>query len=261
MHRTLRIQRFLLERAVENAVRKVAEKTKYRVLQIKDELDLVTEADLKAEKAILKTLKKANVACVVESEESDHPLYLSEKVECKIYIDPIDGSYQLSKGNNRLVASGILACDMKDRPIASAVADLSTGNIYSADSEGAYLNHRRIRCPSRDGLEGALIGVYAEGGELFRKLQALLSLPEKGVRILNYCGQVTKCEVATGIYDAALELRPVDIYELAGYFIAQQAGALVTTLEGSPLKYSNVTQTGIATSNPALRKKIIEILS
>jgi len=254
------------EMAVESArmarsvVRKFIEEHQNALIETKGSVDLVTKADMMAQSAILRKIKSFNRSCVIYSEELPKPQKIGNDPHAKIVIDPIDGSYRLYKNNLTNVSTGVLILDMEDRPIAAAVSDFDNEDVYYAGATGAFLNGREIQSSNRKDLDRALIAVYAEGGEYFEILPKFSTLVKKGARIDNYAGHVTKCRVASGIYDAAIEFLPAPLWEFSSVYIAQMSGAFVSNLEGKPISYGKIKgkQSVIVSSTEELGRKILK---
>jgi fructose-1,6-bisphosphatase/inositol monophosphatase family enzyme len=178
-----------------------------------------------------------------------------------IYKDPIDGSIFYQQGDKRHVASCILICDLDYRPLAAAVADFGYPAIYSADSAGAYKNDEPIQPAEKEDLNYAFIATYSVKPEFWLKQPILDPLAKAGANIFNAANAVDECKIAEGIYHAAAEFIPVPKTEAAGLFIAQQAGAIVSDIEGNSYIFNPEPSTKLIACTEKLRKAILDSLN
>ena len=132
-------------------------------------------------------------------------------------------------------------------------------NLYSAiKGEGAWCEGQPISCSKIDSLEKSLLvtGFGYEHGELWEKNMALFkhfTNVTQGVRRLG-AAAVDLCHVASGKVDGLWEydLKPWDT--AAGILIAQEAGAVVSRLDGSD--YS-IYDNNICVSNPSIHQEMV----
>lgn len=107
--------------------------------------DVVTEADLAAEKFIVFAIKKNFPNHGIVAEESGNHFSGCDYVW---YIDPLDGTFSFSRGNP--IFCTMLGLTYKKRPLLSAIYDPSLKRLYFAKyGKGAFLNGTRIHCSAK----------------------------------------------------------------------------------------------------------------
>jgi myo-inositol-1(or 4)-monophosphatase len=201
---------------------------------MKGEIDLVTEADLASEKAIIATLGREFPAVSMLAEESI-PDYQYIPVGPLWVIDPLDGTTNFAHGFpcfavsvayslDRVSLAGVIYCPMQDE-------------LFLAwRGGGAWLNGRRLAVSGRRKLVESLVGTgfpYA----IRENLEGVLSRLGKVlpmVRDLRRAGAaaVDLAYVACGRLDAFWEpgLKPWDT--AAGCLLVEEAGGRVSDFRG-----------------------------
>jgi myo-inositol-1(or 4)-monophosphatase len=112
---------------------------KFSISQKGEKDDLVTNLDVEVEEFLIKKLNEEYPDFEIVSEENNSNKSLSQN--CFV-IDPIDGTLNFA---NNLPLWGIqIACVMKSNTVASVIYLPKLNELYSADSNGAYLNGTRI---------------------------------------------------------------------------------------------------------------------
>ena len=160
-------------------------------------------------------------------------------------LDPIDGTVNFVYGIPAYAVS--VAAQIGGRSVAGAVADVATGEVYSAGlGLGAHVDgpagRRRLRCTDVGELSMALLGTgfgysAARRAEQARLLAALLPMVRDVRRIGS--AALDLCMVAAGRLDAHYE-HGLHVWDwAAGALIAAEAGARVTVpapdAAGAPL--------------------------
>ena len=205
-----------------------------REIRVKGDRDIVTDADLAAQKAILQIIKAHYPDHDILSEELAHkPEGHSDY--CWI-IDPLDGTTNYSRRYPSFSVS--IAVSFKGEVILGVVYDPFRDQLFRAQrGEGAHLNGERIRVSGRESCSEALIGLDwarrpKERAEVVRLVEAIAPL----VRTLRTPGSAILglCYVASGWLDGYLNitLKPWD--GAASSLIIREAGGKVTDLAGRP---------------------------
>jgi len=223
----------------------------------KNKNDFFSEVDVKAEQAIINTIRKAYPNHGFIAEESG----VQEDESDYIWIiDPLDGTTNYIHGYPFFCIS--IALKVKNRLEHAVVYDPLRHEFFTASrGRGAQLNDRRIRVSKQNQLEGALLGT---GFPFRRPSLAELYLPTfeamfgkcAGVR---RCGSAALdlCYVACGKLDGFWEfgLNSWDI--AAASLIIREAGGLVSDLQGGEqyLKSGN-----IVAGNPKVFKLLLQTL-
>ena len=193
--------------------------------------DFVTEVDKAAEAAILEVVRKAYPAHAILAEESG----ASGEGEFRWVIDPLDGTTNFIHGFPQYCVS--IGVEHKGALEHAVVYDPMRDELFTATKgRGAYLNDRRIRVSKCAKLGEALVGTGFPFKELSRAdlyLRQLRKVMEKssGVRRAG-AAALDLAYVACGRLDAFWELglSPWDM--AAGTLLIQEAGGLVSDLQG-----------------------------
>jgi myo-inositol-1(or 4)-monophosphatase len=195
--------------------------------------DLVSSADLEAEREILSILRKAFPQASMVAEESGG----SHETGAAFYIDPVDGTLNFVHGIPFFAIS--IGCWVDGVPEAGVVLSPLNGDMYTAvRGEGAKKNGKPIRVSTVPTLKGSLIATgwpydRTDRVRLFSEMDRLYM----GSQELRAMGSASLefCLLAAGAFDGYWEwdLKPWDI--AAGALIVTEAGGTVTSLSGGPL--------------------------
>jgi len=207
------------------------------VWESKGRADFVSEVDKASERRIVEIVKRRCPDATVLGEELS-PTILSSK-GIVVIADPLDGTTNFLHGYPEYSVSIAFAVDGILR--AGVVLDVPHGEEFTAVKDGgAFLNGQRIKVSSLREPARALIGT----GFPFRVIDKLphylaqLSLVVRGTAGIRRAGSAALdlCDVACGRFDAFWELvlAPWDV--AAGMLMVQEAGGIVTDLEGNPAR-------------------------
>jgi len=98
-------------------------------------------ADKEAEKIILEAIHKSNLGCKIISEESD--VIGNDNAEYTIYLDPLDGSINFSRGIPFFCIG--LGIYKNNKPVLGVVYDISLDELFVAEiGNGITLNGKKI---------------------------------------------------------------------------------------------------------------------
>ena len=191
--------------------------------------NMVTEADIEAEKAVVGVIRGYFPDHNLFGEEGEYPRTSSD---FGWYIDPLDGTNNFFKGIPHFCVS--LALYRKGSPLAAAVIDSTRNERFWAQAgEGAYLDGRRIRVSPHGELKNAMLytGFYYDRGEKMRMtLAAIEAFFGEGVMGIRRSGSAALdlCYVACGRCDGFWEhfLSPWDT--AAARCIIEEAGGMIT---------------------------------
>jgi myo-inositol-1(or 4)-monophosphatase len=224
----------------------------------KGEIDLVTEADLQAEKLILQRIRRAFPNDNILAEEAGKVDRLSNRTWL---VDPLDGTTNYAHGFPFYAVSIALEID----------SDISLGIVYSPHmneyfealkGKGAFLNERSIHASGTRSLREALMGtgfpydVYERPKQIMAHFEKML-VHTQGVRRPGSAA-IDLAYVAAGRLDGFWEngLHPWDM--AAGALIVSEAGGKLSTMAGKPF---NPYSESIVASNPHLHGYIIATLN
>ena len=202
--------------------------------------DFVSEADLRAEAAIVEHIHKHYPDHAILAEEGG----ASGESDHEWIIDPLDGTTNFLHGIP--VFSVSIGVRIRNRLSHAVVYDPNREELFTASrGEGAQLDGRRIRVSGVAKLADALIGTgfpYRRGGpDRDTYLGQLGTLLEKtaGIRRPGSAA-LDLAYVAAGRFDGFWEhnLKPWDV--AAGALLIREAGGIVTALDGT----DNYLETG-----------------
>ena len=195
--------------------------------------DFVTEVDRAAEAAIIEVIHKAYPGHAILAEESGASA--GEDAEYRWIIDPLDGTTNFIHGFPQYAVS--IGVERHGGLEHAVVYDPVKDELFTATKgRGAYLNDRRIRVSRCTRLSEALVGTGFPFKELSRAdlyLRQLRSMMEKssGVRRAG-AAALDLAYVACGRLDAFWELGLAPWDMAAGVLLIQEAGGLVSDLQG-----------------------------
>lgn len=225
----------------------------------KGEIDLVTEIDRQSERFLLDRITSQFPGHRIVAEESG--AQPGDKC-CQWYLDPLDGTVNYAHGIPVFTVS--LAFSENGTLSLGVVYDPMQDELFSAEiGLGASLNGEPIKVATEGNLDRALlvtgfpydIRTNPENNlDHFKRF----ALRAQGLRRMGSAA-LDLCYVAAGRFDGYWELRLSAWDVAAGGLIAQEAGALVTALDGEPhfLKppYSLIA------ANPDLHPQMLRVLS
>ncbi|MCK5491653.1 MAG: inositol monophosphatase, partial [Candidatus Omnitrophica bacterium] len=191
--------------------------------------DLVTVADIEAEKKIVEVIRGYFPSHNFLGEENN---YDKTDSEYKWIIDPLDGTNNFAHSLPIFCVSIALA--KNDELLLGIIYDpLRDELFYAEKNKGAFLNEQKISVSDIDKLAGSLLitGFYYDRGkdmmETLDKIRQFLQLNITGVRRLGSAA-LDLCYVACGRASGFWEyvLSPWDFS--AGKLIVEEAGGNVT---------------------------------
>ena len=222
----------------------------------KGKVDLVTEADLQAEKLILDAVQGAFPLHRVVGEESGIGEQQSDYIW---YVDPLDGTTNFAHGYPHYSVS--IALQYRRRTILGVVFDPGRDELFSAErGAGAFLNGKRLTVSSVREPEAALLAtgfpydleqrphVLALLGRLLTRIQGIR---RDGSAALNLA------YVAAGRLDGywELSLHPWDC--AAGALMVEEAGGRVSGWGG---KTFDIQRPEVLAGNPVIHSFLVRAL-
>jgi myo-inositol-1(or 4)-monophosphatase len=205
-----------------------------KTVRKKGVIDLVTEADIESEQAIVKVIRSAFPHHGILAEETGS---IDGQSESRWIIDPLDGTTNFAHGLG-IFAVSIAFCH-NNKPIFGIVFNPSNGEQFTAiDGQGAYLNNHPVGVSHTAAVRDSLL-VTGFPYDLERITKALVDRfgrclhAAQGIRRLGSAA-LDLCYVACGRFDGFWEenLKPWDT--AAGILITQEAGGRVTDFDGHP---------------------------
>jgi myo-inositol-1(or 4)-monophosphatase len=219
--------------------------------------DVVTKADLEAEKIIISDLEKIFPKHNIITEE--HGEIKKIKSDYLWLIDPLDGSRNFLRGIPIFGSS--IALIHKNKVIFGMVFLPHQNELFFAKKErGAYLNERKIHVSEKQKLEEMIIGLTF----LRHRFEPKKYLPILN-RISNYTDWTLEfsavvpmlCYTACGRLDAMISAGVWPWDHAACGLIFQEAGGKVTNLQGEKWNWQEPVQ-NIVAANPKLHSQIME---
>ncbi len=203
-----------------------------RQVDLKKEIDLVTDADRASEAALLAYLRERHPTHAILAEESGQ----SFSGELRWLVDPLDGTTNYAYGVPHYCVS--VAVEGPQGLLAGAIYDPIRDELFSAgQGEGATLNGRPLRVRETTTLETSLlvtgfpfdVRLHPEPSaslvqRLLRRARGLLRLGSAALDLAY---------VAAGRLDAHFQvgLYPWDVG--AGALLVKEAGGVLSRIDGS----------------------------
>ena len=232
-------------------------------VSVKGPGDFVSQADMRAEEALLHELSRArpNFSFLMEETGPHGP----EDWEWRWVVDPLDGTTNFLHGIPHWCISVAV-----ERRIAADRTEIVAGVIYNPPADelfwaekgmGAFLNDRRLRVSGRKDLHQAVFatGIPFAGVPRKAEFSAILArvMPHvAGVRRFGSAA-LDLAWTAAGRYDGYWELGIKSWDIAAGLILLREAGGFATDPEGGdPYAEGNVVA-----GNPVLQPKLRELVA
>lgn len=221
--------------------------------------NLVTEADLAAQDAIVSMIEQQFPGHSIIAEENDLQANINDPHLW--IIDPLDGTNNYAHKIPQFCISIAYACSGK--VVAGVVFDPSRGEMFTAlKGGGAHVNDQPINVSNRSSLQEAIIatGFYYDRGEMMRKtlasIEKLFAANIHGIRRFG-AAALDLCWVACGRFDAFFEYH-LSIWDFAaGMLIVEEAGGHCTDHKGEGL---TLDSTGLTVSNGKFHEALLKII-
>jgi myo-inositol-1(or 4)-monophosphatase len=204
-------------------------------ISYKGEVDIVTQADKRAEESIVSRLrshfpKHAIVAEEGGGSESDSPF--------RWHVDPLDGTTNFAHGYPCFAVS--LGLEEAGEPIVGVVYQPVSGELFTAvKGEGAYLNQKKIEVSRIESLATSLL---ATGFPSVKRAQNSnihyywdFTLRSHGVR-RDGSAAMDLAAVACGRFEGFWEFGLHTWDAAAGILLVREAGGVVTQFDGRPYR-------------------------
>lgn len=222
-----------------------------------DLTDYVTDADLEAEKIIVKILTSSfpNHNLIAEEEAK-----IDKKSKFTWIVDPLDGTISFGSGIPYFsVSIGLLK---EGKPILGVIYNVSFKKLYWAQiGQGTFLNGKLIKVSTKKSLKES-VGTLDFGHNVRREYKLNLyvnKLITKIGYIYSFGSSVaSSAMVAEGILDVNVNYGFLWDF-VAGAVIIREAGGKVTDFEGNEPDWSK-ERLNIAASNGLLHNQILKEL-
>ncbi len=227
--------------------------------------NLVSEADLEAERAIVAVIRRAFPSHAVLGEELHGGDGVSAAVLASEHlwiVDPIDGTNNFVHGIPHFGVSvayyhrGEPACGVMGNPVRDEW-------FTAARGAGAFVGGDRVSVSANPRLEEGLVGFgyyYDRGAMMEATFDAVRDLLHRNIHGVRRMGAATLdlAYVGVGSFGAFFEYELAPWDYAAGRLFVEEAGGNVTTGRGEPLP---VGKTSVVASNGWLHEAVLEIVS
>jgi len=217
--------------------------------------DVVTEADLRAEQAIVETIRARFPSHGLHTEES-----FDEQAEFLWFVDPLDGTTNFAHGYPAFSIS--LALRHSSETLVGVVYDPLRESLFTARSgQGAWLDGRRLKVSRHKRLGNALLGLdWARTPAERQRTVSCVAALAPHVATLRTSGSavLALCSVAAGWLEGYFNLALYDWDVAAAELLIREAGGRVTDLRGEPW---HPGMRGCLASNGHLHEKLLALLS
>ncbi len=203
-------------------------------IQTKPDLSVVSEADRESERVIREILVSHFPQFSIFGEEGGL-VHSVQKTEGTWYLDPLDGTTNFVHGFPYFSTSIGLEVNGE---IVVAVVDAPFLNLsfWASRGGGAFKNGQRLYVQNREKLDECLLATgfsyeIVQGREKQLQIFSHLLGKSRGIRRPG-AAALDLCFTAAGVFDGFWEkyLKPWDM--AAGSLIIEEAGGVVTSLEG-----------------------------
>ena len=206
-------------------------------IQIKEDRSPVSNGDLRVNELISRRISEVTPNIPIISEET---VDLKIKNTSKIFwlIDPIDGTKEYIAGKDEYTINAALVVNKV--PVLGLVGAPKKNRLFFSYSPGeSYLieknKTKKINCEKQQpkGKIVALSSAFKPSDMILNKLKEY-----NVTSIVKMASSYKFCVIATGEYDIyAAKERANEWDYAAGHAIAQNAGAIIKTLDGKPFLY------------------------
>ena len=206
-------------------------------IEIKEDKSPVSNGDLKVNELITNQIKKLTPNVPIVSEET---VNLKIKNKAKIFwlIDPIDGTKEYIAGKDEYTLNAALVIDTI--PVLGVVGVPKKNRLFYTYGPGeSYLiengTTKKLNCKKLQpkGKVVALSSVVKPSDIILNKLKDF-----NVTNIVKMASSYKFCVIATGEYDVyAARERANEWDYAAGHAVAQNAGAIIKTLDEKPFLY------------------------
>lgn len=250
----------VLQEALKAAAKTVRAKFGKVGYELKGKANLVTKADVAAQKAVLDIIRKNFPQHDYLAEENG---LKNTGADYTWVVDPIDGTTNFAHTFPQCSTS--IALFYKNEPVLGGVVNAVTGEIFLAQKgKGATLNGKKIHVSKTAKLQDSLL-ITGFPYDRFERMPELLARFEN---FLNASHDVRRlgsaaldlCWLAAGRADGYWEdaLNPWDVS--AGILILREAGGKVTGFDGKPFKRIQDYGKTLVASNGKIHAQMLKII-
>lgn len=225
-------------------------------MRTKDVANLVSDADIEAEQAIVAVIRSAFPHHEVLGEEAHQGNVDAEHLWV---VDPLDGTNNFAHRLPHFAVS-IAYCRDGQTECGVVLNPIRDEWHVAVRGEGATINGQPVRVAEHDRLDDTLVGVgfyYDRGAMMEATLAAIGDLKRRRIHGIRRFGTASLdlCMVGMGNYGGYFEyeLSPWDF--AAGRLFVEEAGGRITTARGEPL---GLRRSSVLASNGLLHDALLE---
>ena len=206
-------------------------------IEIKDDGSPVSNGDLKVNELITKKIKELTPEIAIISEET---VNINEKNKNSIFwlIDPIDGTKEYISGKDEYTLNAALVINKK--PVLGLVGVPKKNQLFYSYGVGKSFvinnkNKKMINCKKKTKRDNIIaVSSSSKPSEtIMKKLNEY-----KVSSIAKVASSYKFCLIADGTFDIyAAKERANEWDYAAGHAVAENAGAIITTLDNQPFLY------------------------
>ena len=227
----------------------------------KESWDLLTQADIEAEKLVLNEIRSSFPDHSILAEESSTESDDVKNARHLWIVDPLDGTNNFAHGIPHFAVS--IAYYKNQKPELGVILSPFQNDLFVAVSgKGAWHNGAKVNVNSHNQLDQTMIGVgfYYDRGEMMQAtLSSIEKLFEKKIHGIRRMGTAALdlVQVGLGRFGAYFEytLSPWDF--AAGRLFVTEAGGKVTDCEGNDLP---LTKSAVLATNGKLHDDVLSIV-
>jgi myo-inositol-1(or 4)-monophosphatase len=224
-------------------------------VSFKSKHEILTAADLAAEKEIIKTIRKSFPKHQILAEESGET---TTKSDYKWFIDPLDGTTNFSMHNPIWATS--IALSYKNKVILGIIYSPSLEEFfYTEKGKGAYLNNKKIKVSKFSGEK--VINTFCHGNQEKHIKKAIKYYNKQ--KLAQFDARQLGSASMELAYVASARVESITIpganyWDIAaGALLVKEAGGKVTDFNN---KTWNLDSYDIIASNGKVHKQILEAL-
>jgi myo-inositol-1(or 4)-monophosphatase len=230
---------------------------KDKKVELKGEINLVTEVDRICEGRIVEIIQKTFPGHNILTEETPMP---GGSSPYRWIIDPLDGTTNYAHGYPFFCTS--IALELEGKIILGAIYDPLLDELFTAQQgEGAFLNGERISVSTTERLTEALLctgfpyDLRESAVNNFDHFKNFI-MEARAIR-RDGSAALDLCYVAAGRFDGFWELKLNAWDVAAGKLVVEEAGGVVSNFSGGPLDiYGQET----LASNVRIHEKMVRVL-
>lgn len=221
-------------------------------VKIKPNKTLVSEADVKANEAIIKAIKKNFPKHSILSEETG---FEDNKSDYKWVIDPIDGTHNFIHGIPIFGTS--IALEYQNEVILGVLHfPILRITAVAEKGKGAFVNGKRAKVSMNGKLEYSFISVNYGRLDRKRRLKMLESFGDKNMDFRSFGSAVYELLLVACAKSDAYIITSTNEWDVAsGILLVEEAGGKVTDLKGDGWDFK---KNNFVISNGKLHKELLE---